>query len=266
MTLFKQHAKTVWVSVLVWSLLIDLLALFTPTLWEQFRATGFLEQMDVVLKSMPDYLHGFMSGDVVALNGLIRTYAFGSFVPMTLLVFTGLFVVDMVTREMDRRTMEFLLALPVARWEVILSRWLTLLLSLAALLGSQWLCLVIGVRTIGQEPSYGAFLLVELNALLLYLAVGSLLLALSILIDDYGRGLGVVLGGSLGLYLFYMTTEGSTGAVETLRNLLPFALYDPAPILSGGAVPWGNMALLAAIAGAGLGLSVWLFQRKQITV
>jgi ABC-2 type transport system permease protein len=265
-TLFKQHAKTEWISLLVWSLLLGLFAFFTPMLWEQLRVSGALDQMQTLLRNMPGYVVGTPGADLMSVNGLLQLYNFGGWIMLAMLVYTGLFVVGMVTRDMDRRTMEFLLSLPVARWEIIVSRWVNLAVALLVLQGVQWLGLVAGVRAIGQEPVTWDYLLIELNGVLLYLAVGSFFLMLSTLIDDYGRGLGVTLGGMIGLLLFHMTTDKATGLVKALRDVLPFRLYDASKVLVHGQAPWGDMAILAAVAVGCLGLSVWLFQRKQISV
>lgn len=266
MTLYKQHAKTEWVSLLVWSLLLGSFAFFTPTLWEQLRSSGALDQLAALMQNMPGYIVGSKESDMMSVNGLLQLYNFSGWIMLAMLVYTGLFVVGIVTRDMDRRTMEFLLSLPVARWEIIVSRWVNLAVALVVLQGVQWLGLVAGVSAIGQEPAYLDYLMIEANGVLLYLAMGSFFLVLTTLIDDYGRGLGVTLGGMIGLLLFHMTTDKATGLVKALRDLLPFRLYDSTKVLIDGQAPWGDMAILAAVAVACLGLSVWLFQRKQISV
>jgi hypothetical protein len=92
------------------------------------------------------------------------------------------------------------------------------------------------------------------------------MLLVSLFFDDYGAGSGTMLGIGLGLNFLYMGTADATGALKSLRQLLPFSLYDVQDIVINGAVPWGDMAILASGAVILLAASVWVFQRKPIAV
>jgi hypothetical protein len=70
----------------------------------------------------------------------------------------------------------------------------------------------------------------------------------------------------LGFSFFHIGTADATGALKSLRDVLPFGLYDPGTILSQGTVPWAHLAILACGSLLFLWLAVWLFERKQIAV
>jgi ABC-2 type transport system permease protein len=215
---------------------------------------------------MPESLRALYGGNasLTTFSGFLQAYGFGSWVWIPLLIYTALFAVSITTREVDRRTMEFLLALPVSRRQVVASRWGGMALALLVLHAAHFLAIWLGVLAIGEEPEVGRYLLADLNSWLLFLALGSVLMAIDMGIDDYGRGVGVNLGIGLALFAFHLGTETAQGALKTVRNLLPLAYYDPAAIIGRGDVPWGNLAILAGLALAGLGLGVSLFERKQI--
>lgn len=267
MTLYKQHAKTEWVSLLAWSLVLGSFIFLTVILWQQMKEMGTLADIAVLMKGMPSGLTAiYGSGDVTTLQGWLSLYAFGTLLTLPLLVYVSLFVTGIITREMDRRTIEFLLAQPVARHEIIVSRWINLLVSLLLVHLAIALGAAAGVASVGEEVELGRYLVAALNSALVLLAVGSLQLVISLFVDDYGKGLAIALGLGFGLLLLYTSTAGATGALQDLRSFIPFSLYDSVPILLEGAVPWGNMAILAGVATACFGLSIWLFQRKQISV
>jgi ABC-2 type transport system permease protein len=206
------------------------------------------------------------AGDVGLLRGWVQSYAFGGMIWIPVLIYTALFAAGMITREMDQRTMEFLLAMPVERWQVVLSRWLNLAAALLVLHLSQWGSLVAAVSAIGETPEAGAYLVAELNGALLHLALGSIMLVLTLLVDDYGRALALSLGSGLGIFLVYTSTADATGWLKEARAWLPYGFFDPVALIGRGEIPWGDLGVLAAMALAGLGLSLWLFQRKQIAV
>ena len=268
MTLFRQHAKTEALSVLVWSVILGLAGFMTTYMWEMFSSSGSLADLQKTLETAPGALKGlFGSGvDLLTFNGWVQGYALGTWVALPYVIFTALFVAGMVTREMDRRTMEFLLSLPVSRAQFIVSRWLVLVMALAALHLTQFVGVWSSAVAIGQQAEPGRYALAQLSSTLLFLFVGSLMLAASVLIDDYGRGTGAMLGIGLGLNLFHMATGDATGALKSLRDVLPFSLHDVAAIVMKGEVPWGDMAILGGGSLLFLAVAIWLFQRKQITV
>lgn len=268
MTLFKQHFRAEWRSILVWSLILGVTEVFMVVMGASMQASGALDGMVDMIASLPPMVQEMYGGmvDLTTMPGWIMAYSFGGWLHLPLLIFTGLYVTGLVTREMDRRTIEFLLAQPVTRGQVIISRWFSLAAALLVLNLTMAIGVIAGVLVTGNTPDSGAYLVAGLNGALLYLAVGSLLLAASIFTDEYGTGLGVVLGGALGSYMLHAAGADASNILGDIRRVLPYELFTPSEILGPGQFPAGDMAILAAIAVAGLGLAIWLFQRKQITV
>lgn len=265
--LMKQHAKTEWVSLLVWSLIMGALVFFTVWLWDLAITQGMMDDLQAIMMNVPQAVRGvFGGGDFATLTTWLQFYSFGGFLALPTIAYAGMFVVGIVNREMDRRTMEFLISLPVARWQVVVSRWSNLAIALLVIQLAQFVAVLLGVASVGESVDAGRILVAELNAGLLFLAVASLMLPISILTDDYAKGVVFTLGVGYGLYFFHMGAEHATGFLGKIHGVLPFALYDTRAILAQGQFPLGDMAALAAYALAGLGLSIWLFQRKQIAV
>jgi ABC-2 type transport system permease protein len=268
MTLFKQQVKAEWLTLLVWSLIIYGLLFALVVLGDQMYQSGALNRMAEAVKGMPEPLRSLYIADasVTTVEGWVRAFCWGGWLVIPFLVYTALLVAGMITREMDRHTMEFLLSLPIARWQVVLSRWIGLALATAVLQAAHFLGVVTGVAAVGGTMDLGRWLVADLNGWLLVLAVGSILLALSILIDDYGRGVGAILGVALGLYFFQAAAEQAGGIMKSVRDVLPLAFYNPWPIVSQRVTPWGDMVVLTGMTLAALALAIWLFQRKQVTV
>jgi ABC-2 type transport system permease protein len=266
MTLLKQQAKQEWASLLIWGLVLGGLLFFLINLYKAMGAS--LVQLEELVRQMPDAMRAVYGGNVSlqTLPGFLQAYALGPWIWIPFLIYTALFAVSITTREVDRRTMEFLLALPVSRWQVITSRWGGMALALLLLALAQFLAIWAGVLSLGEQPEAGRYLLAELNLWLLMLTMGSIMMVIDLFIDDYGRGVGINLGISLGLYVYHITTEQATGLLRQVREALPFAYFDSARILGAGEVPWSDLGILVGISLACLALAVILFQRKQIAV
>jgi|GEM_PF-1357231 len=269
MTLFRQHAKTEAISTLIWALILGLVGFVTVYIWDVVMSSGSLANLEKVLQNAQGALKGLVGSGGVSLasvEGWMTGYVLGGWVSLLYVIFTALFVSGMITREMDRRTMEFVLSLPVTRAQLVLSRWLVLAGSLTLLHLVHFLGVLGGMAALGQAGHPGRYALAICNALLLHLFLGTLMLLASMFIDDYGMGTGATLGIGLGLTFFHMGTGDATGVLGSVRDLLPLSWYDVQPIVLQGQVPWGNLTALVIGTGLLLALSVWVFQRKQIAV
>lgn len=268
MILVRQHIKTEWVSSLIWAAVLCLMPLATVLLWDSLRQSGTVADLEAMLSRMPESMQGIygITTDIHSLNGWLEGMAFGGWLQILYVIYVALFVAGILTREMDRRTMEFLLSLPVTRMQVLLSRWAVLAGSLLLIEIAHVTGVWVGVRMIGETADLGAYAVAGLNSLLLYLALGGFLLAVSILVDDYGKGVGLMIGLGLGSYIAYSLSADLAGPVANLRGLLPFAYYDANRIIGKGEIPWSDMAVLLLAAVLFLALAVALFRRKQITV
>lgn len=269
MTLFKQHAKSEAISTLVWAAILGVVGFFTTYVYEMMSASGSIDELQKAMANAQGVVKGLIGtgeGTFATLDGWIQGYVLGSWITLPYVIFTALFVAGMITREMDRRTIEFVLSLPVSRTQMLLSRFGVLAGSLTVLHLANYVGVVAGVMALGQAGHPGRYALAVLNSLLLFLFLGALMLLVSLYFDDYGPGTGAMLGIGLGLNFFHIATADATGAVKSLRDWLPFGLHDVAGIVSRGEVPWGDLAILGGGALLFLGLAIWVFQRKQIAV
>jgi len=201
---------------------------------------------------------------------------------------------DAVVGEIDRGTMTLLLSYPVARWQVLIGKFLghAAIIAFATVLGygSAGAALAWGGAEIGAE-SWGAFAAMIGSSVLLGAAFTALGYLASTVVRDRGTAAGIavaiwlcfVLLYDMGLLGLLVADGGRTVNAELLNALL---LANPADayrlfnltgfknvsLLAGTAglasqVQFSPAMLLAALAGwvvAPLALAVLLFSRKQI--
>lgn len=268
MMLLRQQIKSESVSLALWCLAIAALDIYSVVMWDMLRESGGLAEVHALLAELPETVKAMFGGEasLADVDGVLRSATYGSWIGIPFTIFTGTFVAGMVSREMDRRTMEFLLALPVARWQVLLQRWAGLVLALALLHAVHAGAVLGTVAAIGEQVAAGPYLVAGTNSLLLYVAVGGLMLLTSLFLDDYVRGISGVLGLGLGLLFVHVSTASATGLVQDLRRLLPHHYFHAGQIFRTGEVPGFDLAVLGGVGLAALLVSLLVFQRKQIAV
>ncbi|WP_137970919.1 ABC transporter permease [Pseudomonas sp. F(2018)] len=207
-----------------------------------------------------------------------------------MLILVLLWVQDLFARDIERKTVYFVLAYPITRWQYLLSRFITVallaLLALVVIGGLLWLSLQREFEYTQFQPVDlgGKYLLVLLSIWLDALVVCSFALFLASLSTTpflplllgfaFGlaaRGLGPALDflhGSrsdpLHVSLFGPVLEYSYVWLPDLSRLdwRPLALYDLP-------VPWYalGLAVINALGFAGimLGLAALIFQRRNFT-
>jgi len=151
-----------------------------------------------------------------------------------------------VQRDRNKRTMDFLLSLPVARRRVVRDRFTAVIIGLVLLYAAVWLTLVLVLGVSGLKGSYGRYAIILLAGFALNVAHAGLALTLSFRLPTYDRTVRY----SLGLVLIPFGLEvalKSAGAVPGLRYLLLYRLADPVELMMDPRGIWQSVLIGAAI-------------------
>lgn len=265
--LFRQYLRREAGTLLGWA--VSLVAIVLPLVgaFRLMMNSDGMKELSRVFEQLPPALRVMFGGtaNFTLLDGWLQAQVFNFVIPLVLAVYTAMATLGILTREMDGHTMDFLLALPIRRSELLLSRLGGLALNLGflhlILLGS----IGLGVRLIGEQPHWQAYALTLVNEYLVYLALACLLLLVTVFIDDYQRGLMTTVGAALLLYLVPHTIDAGS-SLSWLRQVSLFAYFDPGAILRTGSLVWRDLLTLL-VATAGLtALATWLFERKQLSI
>lgn len=257
MILLKEQWRSDRWTLLTWCLLVVFLMWLVGAMNRMLIETGVVAETEEMIRMLPPAVRALIT---VEAGTLVAGMAYGGIMPIAFIVFLATYVPGLISREIDRRNAEFLLALPVRRQSVLLSKWTGLATSLAILALVQWASLM--VMGAGSQPI--PYLWATANMYLLYLAAGTLLLLASLFIDDYPKSAGVSAGIVTTLFFVNTLTAETTGRLASLRKYLLFARFDSGPILAAGKVPWADMLVLAASTLALLYLAIRAFDAKQI--
>ncbi|HWI51727.1 MAG TPA: ABC transporter permease subunit [Symbiobacteriaceae bacterium] len=179
-------------------------------------------------------------------------------------LFAVIVALSVVTREVDRRTVEFLLGLPVQRTQVLAARVAVMFVNLTAVTGTIWAVLRFDLAAQGYQGTWAHLNMLFLNIWLLAAALGTITLAVSMWIDDYSVGVKLFLGlVTLGYFIEYVL-KGATVS-RAGRILSPFSYVDIGGVMRWGTIATGDALVLIAAIAIGLAVSFRAFDRKQFS-
>lgn len=221
--------------------------------------------MEAMLERLPESMRNLMG----YIPGLAPVDAFvalelGTWGSMLLSIYAVLLALGAITREVDSRTIDFLLAQPVERHQVLLARIGVIVLNTALLAAAMWTTLWASLTAAGVEASFGRLALLYGNQWLLALAWAGLVLLTSLRIDDYNLGVKLWLGLLATSFLLEFVLR-AVGVARWARFYSPFSYVDAGLVVRDG-LPAADVAVLLSVAVLTFALSVPAFAKKQITV
>jgi len=219
-----------------------------------------LDQMDEMMARMP-----FMRDFVAALLGIdiegeITAQLMQAFVWVHPTVLTLLWANETMfcTRfpagEIDRGTIDVLLALPLSRRRIYLCETIVFLGGGALMIGAGAIGYAIGSQALPVEnrPAFSLIGLILFNLYCLYLAVGGVAFLISSLSERRGRAVFTVFTIVMASFLINFLAQFWAPA-EPFAFLSVVEYYQPAKILRSGMLPLGDIAVLL-----GIGAVAWL--------
>ncbi len=202
------------------------------------------------------------NGDMGTPEGWYQVETFGMMVPIAFMLVTVAIGARALAGEEERRTMGLLLANPIKRSRVVLEKTFAMTVYAVAVAVATFSGVALG-SVIGRlGMSMGNIAAATLLGMLVGLVFGALSLALS---AGTGRS-RVAIYGTIGAALtFYILNAflPLSDSVAGLARWSPFYYYLSSDPLNTG-MHWGHAAVLLALAGGLVALSVVLFQRRDL--
>lgn len=181
-----------------------------------------------------------------------------------------------IAGEIDKGTMELLLAQPIRRGQVIAAHFIVDLITIPVLCLSMWAGTWIGVVLVGFLSPANPNLRVDpwlfgpalLNVALLVFAMSGLTMWISSMGRFRWRVLGIAV--LLGLVMFLVNVIGQIWEpAELLRPATVFYYYQPQPMILQDdwhlqCIVWLRLGVLAAVGAMGYLLALWTFCRRDL--
>lgn len=247
-----------------------LLLTFGLVIVVSFHAFG-----DVIQEQMMERMASGAMGEIFFGGAPQATDFLGTFLsiafthPLVLLLLCG-FAIAVASRafagEIERGTIDVLLAAPVTRVQLVLASGGAFAAGLAGLLLAHWAGLRLGLQLTGIQPSRGlltGLAWAGLNLAALVLCVGGYSFLTSALSSERGRAAGLAAGVTIVFYFFNVLAQLWEKA-RFMEHLSIFHYHQPLPILASGAPAWAHLAVLTGLAAGSFLAALWVFGRRDI--
>jgi len=243
--------RETWLGTLLFSVALLLVEVMLTLVLPQI-----LDQMDVMLERMP-----FMRDFVAALLGidiegeitaqLMQAFVWVHPTVMTLLwANETMFCTRFPAGEIDRGTIDVLLALPVSRRTIYLCETIGWLAGGALMIGAGAIGYTIGSQMMPLEnrPEFGLVLRILFNLYCVYFAVGGVTFLISSLSERRGRAVFTVFAIVVASFLANFLAQFWSPA-QSLAFVSVLEYYQPASILRTGSLASGDVAVLLLVGG-----------------
>ncbi len=214
-------------------------------------------------EQLPEQLMAlFGGGDMSTPEGWYTLETFGLMAPVAVILVTVVMGAGALAGEESRRTMGMLLANPISRSRIVFEKAIPMVLFAIVVGFATFAGVALGSLIADLGMSFGNIAATATLQVLVGLVFGSLAFALS---AGTGRT-SISIYGAAGAALFFHLVN-SFGAlndgIADLAWLTPFHYYLGNDPLNNG-MDWVNAAVLAVVSVVLIGLSVVLFQRRDI--
>jgi len=262
--------RKAWGEIWITTLLCGLgLCLFEAVL--AYIGWTFREQLSGPLLKLPFVQHMIASLVGGSVGGELSLEALGAiaWAHPVFLALCWAHAITICTRfpagEIDRGTIDSLLALPVRRRDVFLAEVLAWLASGVVLMALASLGAWAGNQFVPAEnrPHPRLVAIVVANAFMLYAAVGAMTLCVSSLSERRGKAVGVAF--ALVLLSFLLNVLAQFWEPARKFAFLSFLNYHrPLAAFRDASWPWGDLAALFGATLAFLGASLWALSRRSL--
>jgi len=175
-----------------------------------------------------------------------------------------IYATGVISGDLERGTLEMLLAQPVSRRRVLVEKFAALLLILLLLCIVGYASLVGATALWVQErASFLEYAYIFLNNYFLLLALAGISFFCATLLNEQRPALGLSIGVILVSFILNKGLSGA-GIALWLARLTPFFYADATKILTTGQIHWGDNLVLAAVGTVFFALALIIFQRKDI--
>ncbi|RPI34525.1 MAG: ABC transporter permease [Chloroflexota bacterium] len=250
-------------SVVIWSLALAFLVVFFFSMFSVFASQAAL--MNQMLAKFPPEMRAAFGMDKMDLSTVLGFFSFiFLFAQLCLAIQASNYGFELVSIEERELTADFLLSKPVSRRQVLTSKLLAALTSLAITNLVVWVSSFAAISLFREDREYEvSTLLLLLSSILIFqlffLSVG---LVISLLVKRVRSVTPYALGLGFGSYVIN-AFSGVLGDVK-LELITPFKHLDAAYIVQHEAYDMPLVLLNVTVTVVALAVSYWLYIRRDI--
>jgi len=259
--LFQKTLRDYRFSLLFWGLGFVALSFYLMYFYPFISRTSDILR---IIENLPPIIKNFI-GDTANLTtpeGFLNVQPFSMMAPFLFLIFSIVKGGDSIAGEMDRGTLDLLMANPLPRWRLVVEKYSAIGISLFFLAISFWIGLASASLIFNIKINFLHLAEAILSCFMLGLFFASLTLVLGCLSLRKKMSYGIVSGFAIVTYLINAYAP-MVSSLKPYRIFSPFYYYNGAsPIINGLNVV--HFVILWCISLIFFLLSLYIFERKNI--
>ncbi|MFA6000721.1 MAG: ABC transporter permease subunit [Thermoleophilia bacterium] len=253
-------------SILVYAVGVAAYAVMILAIWPSLREN--VSTLNQMWESYPEGIRKAFGGEnftFATFDGFLSVEYFNQMWVIVMTAFSVSIATGAISSEIEKGTMELLLAQPVSRRSLLLTRHLFFELGLLFLIGATLIPIAIGAPVAGGDIDYMGLLAMVVPSFLFFTAIGSFTFFFSVLFNTRGTAIFV----SLGIIIISYALDILAKINDTISNvhfLSIFYYWDPYRYLHNLDFAWVDLIILTIIALISTTAAVYRFERRDIAV
>lgn len=225
--------------------------------------------MGMLIDLLPDAVRGFVGSselDLLTANGALAVSYNHPLTKVALTVFVVGLTANAIAGELERGTLDLLLARPLRRYKLLLGSGMAFLVATIILASSMFMGTVVGARIggISGDVEWSNFCWLAINTAALVVAMGGLGYLFSAVAKRGSQAAGWAGGLIAGMFFL----DWFATMWDKVKPLTPFSLfhyYQPSQIITGTPNWWINITVLLVVAILAFMAAVLIFERRDLT-
>ncbi len=261
-SLCRQHLRLYRLTTAIWfgiiAMMAYMVAVMAPSVVEGNSLQAILASFGAAFQRL--------FGDINAYRHPVDIFIQGKwlqFMPLLASIFGAISAMGIMAKEIDRRTADFVLSLPVRRSSVLMARFAALAVNVALLYLGSLILLWLGLRQANMTGAYDGYAFFSLGHYFLTLFFAALTLYLSLRLEEYGPANRYALFTVAGFYSLYLLLKG-VGAPNWSVWLSLYGLVDAEQAVGRGHFPWAAVAVGCLLTAVCLQASARVMEKKQV--
>lgn len=264
---FVKSLKARWVSLLLVTIIAIAFLLMFAGMYPEIQAQA--ETLKLAIAAYPESLMKAFGVDGTAMfdsfENFISLEYYSAMWPILLLIIAQPAGLAISSKEVDSKTMGNLLALPLARWQIFLSKYLAGVFQVILFTGVSVLAIIPVAQMFNFEISTESHLVVMLLGLLFGLAMLSLSSLVSVLFDNHAMASGGMTGMIIIMYalkIFSSLQDSFSG----LKWFSFFHYFDYQLAFSDSRISWQSLLVFGTVTVTSFILGMYIFQKRDYSV
>ncbi|MGG6431908.1 ABC transporter permease [Anoxybacillus sp. D401a] len=262
--MFKREWKRNAKSLVIWTVVLSGLILLTLSIFPQFAEQQ--KEVTKLLQSLPPAMIKAFGMDQLSIGDLTGYYGVRVYAMTTLLgsVYAAMLAANIVAKEENDKTIEFLLAKPVTRSEVLTSKGLVVVVNIIIINTVSFLVSLVGFQIAKEyDVSLKAIYLLTVATIFLHVTFAAVAFLLSTMMRKTRNASSFALGLVFVTYFMSMMSSISED-LSFLKYFSPFKYVDAAPIIYELQLDVLYVSLMIAIISVSIVLAYIIYKKKDI--